>query len=542
MTDLTGQSAGVEARPSGVWTVLIGLMLGMMLAAVSQTIVAPALPRIVAELGGMEHYSWIAVSAMLASTVVVPIVGKLSDLYGRKSFFVGGIVCFMLGSVISGLAPDFTTLVLARVLQGFGMGTMMPLSQTIIGDIIAPRDRGKYQGLMGGIFGLASVAGPLVGGYITDNFSWRWLFFANLPFGILALGFIVPFMHLPVVKRPHSIDYWGMATLSAGLTSALLATAWGGTQFPWGSVEIVGLYGVALLSLAAFAFIETRVPEPVMPFRLWKNSIFTLSNIANMAVAMGMFGAIFYLPVFLQAVLGHNATASGALLIPMSLAMIGMSILSGLVISWTGRYKPVTILGLLLMGAGYYLLTLLGTGTTNQDLLVNMVVLGVGVGASMQTYTLIVQNSVSRQDLGIATATTQLFRSIGSTLGIAVFGTIMTQGMATEIAARMPAQAAGTVASQSGGSSIGSLLSPAALASLPPASVEAIREGASAALHTVFVSGLPFVAVALLASIFIKEVPLRRKAHAHAADDGDRGLAPVRQTVPERTTPARPPW
>src|SRR5215210_4950464 len=260
-------------------------MLGMLVAAVSQTIVSPAMPVIVADLGGIEHYSWIATSTLLVSAVSIPIVGKLSDIYGHRSFYIGGIVVFMLGSILAGTAQDFWWLVGARAVQGLGMGTIIPLSQTIIGDIISARERGKYMGYIGAVFGVASVAGPLAGGWITDNFSWRWLFFVNLPLGVVALAFILVYFHLPHTPRQHSLDYAGFVTLGLGLSAVLLATSWGGTQYPWGSWQIAGLFAAGTLLLVLFLVNENYVDEPVLPLRLWQNSIFTLSNISNMAVA-----------------------------------------------------------------------------------------------------------------------------------------------------------------------------------------------------------------------------------------------------------------
>ncbi len=501
--------------------IFIGLMLGMLVAAVSQTIVSPAMPVIVAELGGIEHYSWIATSALLASAVIVPIVGKLSDIYGRRGFYIAGLVIFMLGSILAGVAQGFWWLVAARAVQGLGMGTIMPLAQAIIGDIISPRERGKYMGYLGGVFGVASIGGPLLGGWITDNFSWRWLFFVNLPIGIAALTFIIAYLHLPHTPSKHSLDYVGFVTLAIGLSSVLLATSWGGTQYPWGSWQIISLYLVGALSLAVFAINENYTEEPVIPLRLFGNSIFTLSNVANLAIAMCMFGAIFFIPIYAQGVIGVSVTNSGAVLIPLTVSMILVSILIGRLITQTGRYKGFVLAGILVMGLGYYLLTRLEYGSTQTELTVDMIVVGLGLGAVLQTYTLIVQNATSRSDLGVATATTQLSRSIGATLGTAIFGTIMTSGMRTEVPKYLPAEALnGPQAEQfSGGSGVGSLLDPSALTQLPEAVATGIREGLAAAMHPVFVAGIPILAVAFVASLFIKALPLRSVAFVDADEE-----------------------
>jgi EmrB/QacA subfamily drug resistance transporter len=509
----TAETQGISRE---VMTVFAGLMLGSLVASLNMTLVAPALPTIVAELGGLADYSWIPISAMLASTIVTPVAGKLSDIYGRKPLYMTGIVVFAVGSVLSGLAPSFWFLVFARFVQGAGMGFIMPLSQAIIGDIISPRERGKYQGMMGASFGLASIFGPAAGGFITDHFSWRWLFFVNLPLAVLTLVVIWFFMHVPNERRKHAIDVWGSVTLSTGIACVLLATVWGGAQYPWSSWQIIGLYAAAAVLLAAFAWIEVHVPEPVLPLQLWKSRIFTFSNIASAGVAMSMFGAIFFLPVFVQGVVGNSVTNSGAILVPMLVAMIVTSIGGGQVISRTGRYKAILLAGLALMGVGYYMLSTFTISTTNQQVIGAMILLGAGLGACMQTYVLVVQNSVSRHDMAVATSATQLSRSIGAAIGLAILGTVLTEGMASSMAKYLPAAAVQRLQAAGGGSTATAVFDPTQLSKLPPAIALGIRHGLADALHPVFLAGLPIIAIAFLATLFIPEIPLRQTAHVTA--------------------------
>ncbi|MBD3783689.1 MAG: DHA2 family efflux MFS transporter permease subunit [Micrococcales bacterium] len=491
--------------------VFLGLMLGMLVASISQTIVGPAMPRIVSELGGMDHYSWVATAALLVSAITVPIVGKFSDLYGRRGFYLAGLVVFMLGSLTAGLAQSFWVLVAARAIQGLGMGTVMPLSQTIIGDIIPPRQRGKYQGLMGAVFGVTSVAGPLAGGFITDHWGWRWLFFAGIPVGVVATGFIIKFLHLPHERREAKVDGYGIATLAVGLTAILLATSWGGTSYAWGSAVIIGLYVVGVVGLVAFVFAENRAEEPVIPLRLFRSRIFTAANLASFGLAMVMFGSIIYIPVFAQGVLGVDATNSGLILAPLMVGLIVMGILTGLLITRTGVYKPFMALGVVVMGAGIWLLTRLTFDSSQTQLTLAMVVLGVGIGMAMQQYTLVVQNAAAKRDLGVATASSQFFRNVGSTVGIAVFGTVLTSGLGGAIAAHLPAGVAASM--PEGAASAGSVLDPAALSQLPPAVATAVRQGLADQLHEVFLIGLPIVALVLLATLAIKAIPLRDSTH-----------------------------
>jgi len=519
MTAVATRVAGAsEAKgiDRGVMAVFAGLMLGSLIASLNMTLVAPALPTIVSELGGLSDYSWIPISAMLASTIVVPLAGKLSDVYGRKPLYMTGIVVFAIGSALSGLAPNFWFLVFARFVQGAGMGFIMPLSQAIIGDIISPRERGKYQGMMGASFGLASIVGPAAGGYITDHFTWRWLFFVNLPFAVLTLIVVAYFMHVPNERRKHEIDVWGSVTLSSGITCLLLATVWGGGQYAWNSWQIIGLYSAAAILLAVFVWVEVRAREPVLPLALFRSSIFTFSNIASIGVAMSMFGAIFFLPVFVQGVIGNSVTNSGAILVPMLVAMIVTSVGGGQLISRTGRYKTLLLAGLVLMGAGFYMLSTFDIHTSNQTAIEAMVLIGLGLGVTMQTYTLVVQNSVSRTDMAVATSATQLSRSMGAAIGLAILGTILTQGLATSMAKYLPPAALKQFQASGGSASAGAVFDPAQLAHLPPVIAAGIRHGLADALHPVFMVGLPIVAVAFVATLFIRELPLRQTAHVAA--------------------------
>lgn len=522
-TDDTAFTLDVAGR-----RVFAGLMIAMFVASISQTIVGPAMPRIVAELGGMDHYSWIATAAMLVSAISVPIVGKLSDLYGRRSFCLGGLAIFMLGSVVAGCAVNFWMLVAARAIQGLGMGTLMTLSQIIVGDMIPPRQRGRYQGLMGSVFGLTSVAGPLAGGFITDHWGWRWLFFAAVPFGVIAFVVLAVFLHIPHTPRQARLDWPGILTLTPALLLLLLATTFGGTSYPWASTQIIGMYVAGTLFLAVFVLLERRSPEPVLPLQLFGNRSFTLAVLAASTLSMTMFGAIIYIPVHAQGVLGVSATNSGMILMPLMVALVTVGIVGGMFITRTGRYKELCVLGVLVVGIGYLLLTRLDHTSGQAGLTVAMAVLGIGLGACNPVYTLIVQNSVMRSDLGVATAGVQFFRNIGSTVGVAVFGTIMTTRLPGAIAAHLPEQAASQKLS---GINAGSVLDPTALAALPSAVAGAVRHGLADSLHAVFLAGIPLVLITLLLTLGIAPVPLRDTVHT-AEGQGRELLDTMGQSAP----------
>src|SRR5579864_2050312 len=370
-------------------SVLIGVMLGMLLAALDQSIVSTALPRVIASLGGLDHYAWVATAYLLASTVSIPLYGKLSDIYGRRPFFIGGMVIFLIGSALSGTSQDMTQLIIYRAIQGLGAGALMPLAIAIIGDIFPPSERGKWQGLITSVFGLATIIGPILGGAITDNWGWRWVFYVNMPIGVIAIltaGIVMP----KALRRvQHTIDYAGATALVGFAVPLLLAFSWAGTQYDWGSWQIIGLFIFSAVMLVAFVFIELRAAEPIISPRLFKNSIFLVSTIAMFMLAAGMFGAILYLPLFVQAVTGNTATNSGVVLTPMMLGFMFSSIVGGQVISRTGRYKIVAIIGFIVAAVGMFLLSRMTATTSDGQISLNMVVTGLGIGVMMSLFTIV---------------------------------------------------------------------------------------------------------------------------------------------------------
>lgn len=487
--------------------IFIGLLLGMLVASVSQTIVGPAMPRIVAELGGMDHYSWVATAAMLVSAISVPIVGKLSDLYGRRPFYLGGLAIFILGSIMAGSALSFWWLVGARAVQGLGMGIIMPLSQTIVGDIIPARQRGKYQGWMGVVFGVTSVAGPLAGGLITDSLGWRWLFYITIPIGLVALFVIARFLDLPHEPRKAVIDTWGIVTMSLGVTATLLALSWGGISYPWSSPVIIALLVGGGLLLVAFVLIELRVPEPVVPMRLFRSSIFTFSNLGAFGMSMVMFGSILYVPIYAQGVLAVNASTSGLITLPLMLGLVLVGLIAGMLITRTGRYKELMLVGAVLLGIGVLLLARLDVNSSVWDVTAGVALIGVGLGALSQQYTLVVQNAVSRSDLGVATAALQFFRNVGATVGTAVFGTVLSSGLDAAIFKHLPPELAGSL--PHGTINAGSVLDPAVISTLQPAVVTAVRAALADQISTIFVVCVPIVVLVFVCTVFIKPMELR---------------------------------
>jgi EmrB/QacA subfamily drug resistance transporter len=445
----------LRRRPPGynftigrILAIYAGLMVTLMLAALDQTIVATALPRIVSDLGGITQYSWVFTAYMLTATVTVPLYGKLGDVWGRKNLFLFAIVVFLIGSALCGLADSMTQLVLFRAVQGIGAGGLFPLSLAVIGNIVPPRDRGKWQGLIGAVFAASSIIGPAVGGFIVDNASWRWVFLVNLPIGGLALIVISITMPRRAPLADRSIDWLGAGLLAAGAGALLLGLVWGGRQYPWTGQHVVGALTVSAALLAAFAFVERRAREPILPFEILRNPIVAGSVACMALVGMVMFGTISYVPLFVQGVIGTSAASSGVVLTPLTLGAVITSLLTGQLVSRTGRYRWNVILGPIVLTIGMLLLWRMNASTTNAEAARNMVIAGIGIGSMMQVFVISVQNAVPRSKIGSATALTQFCRQMGATLGVTIMGVIVNHGLppgvgAGELASvhRLPAHA-----------------------------------------------------------------------------------------------------
>ena len=516
-------AAGVPTAPAPlthrqILIVFSGLMTGLLLAALDQTIVATALPTIVGELGGLEHYSWVVTAYLLTSTVSTPLYGKISDLYGRKAVFQTAILIFLAGSLLAGLAQTMVQLVLCRGIQGAGAGGLMAMTFAVVGDVVAPRERGRYTGYLGSVFAFASVVGPLLGGFIVDHVSWRWVFLINLPVGAMALVVTSSVLKPPLMRRAHRIDVEGAVLLVTAVSCLVLGLVWGGTEYPWGSLVIIGLGLAGVVLTLAFVAWESRVPEPTLPLRLFGNRIFSVTAGLGFLIGCGMFGGIIFLPLFLQIVTGASATNSGLLMLPLMGGLMTASITSGRIISRTGRYKVWPVTGMAVAAAGMFLLSLMGPDTTRLESSFCMLVLGLGLGMVMQVLVLAVQNAVAYADLGVATAAATFFRSMGGLFGVAVFGAILNTRMAEELPRLVPAAAL----AEAGGRASQLLSSPAQIRLLPPEIRNGIIEALSLSIHSVFLWAIPLLLAGFALSWFLDEIPLRETVHTGQPSPGER--------------------
>ena len=533
MTEQQHEQTKVHTH-SEIMRIMTGLMMGLLLAALDQTIVSTALKSIVEEFNGLTHYTWVVTAYLLTSTASTPLYGKISDLYGRRPVFQFAIVTFLIGSFAAGAATSMAQLIAFRAVQGLGAGGLMALTFVIIGDVVAPRDRGRYQGFFGGVWGLSSVAGPLLGGYFSDHHhilgitGWRWIFYINLPFGLLALVITSANLHIPFTRREHKIDYLGAILLVTGVSALLLAISVYGPEKGWSNSTTLIAFAIFVLLAIGFLVVQGSVQEPILPLSLFKNHTFSLTSAMGAVIGAGMFGAIVMLPLYLQVVKGDSATSAGLKLIPFMLGIVSMSIFSGKQISKHGHYKRFPIAGLAIMSIGLALMSTLSETTPFWQLAIFAVMIGMGLGLSMQTIVIALQNAVKPQELGIATSSNTFFRSIGSTIGVAIFGAIY----ANRLAHYMPEE-------------IGKLAksNPAALEGVTPEKIDAIRNNTAIiktfspelqasiyhafvhSFHIVFLSALPVTLLGLFLAFFLRETPLRtndptfKKAQEEAAGE-----------------------
>ncbi len=487
-----------------VLEILAGLMLAMLTSMISTSVVGTALPTIVGTLGGQDQLAWVASATLLTMTASTPLWGKLSDLYGRKLMFQVSLLVFVFSSVAAGFSQDMGQLIAARAVQGIGAGGLAALPQIILGDVVEPRERGRYSGYIGAVFGVSTVAGPLLGGFIVDNMSWRWTFWICVPLAVVAFVVIQKVLKLPLVRRDTKVDWWGATFITGGTTALMLLLSLGGKEFGWNSGWTYGLGAVSLVLFGLAVVAERRAADPILPPHLFRNHTFVLTGVASLLVGAAMFGALMFLPQYLQIVKGMSPTASGLMTLPMVLGLLTASITVGRFVSRTGRWKIFPIVGMLLVAVGLFLLSRLHVDSSLLIVGVDMAVLGIGLGASMQILILAAQNAVTRADLASTTSGVTFFRSLGGAVGVAAFGAILSNRLTAELislakAAHLPL---------TGGANL-SLGSPAAIHDLPAPVLQVILEAFTRAIHTVFLVGVPIAVLAAVAALMLKELPLR---------------------------------